>query len=180
MIITFLGIDLEKIFAPSIPVFEIIVRGSAIYLALFFLLRVILKREKGTLSASDLLVVVLLADAVQNAMAGSYESVTDGLILVITILFWSYSVDWLGYNVPWFQRLTTSRPLPLVEDGKILWHNMRKELVTREELMEQIREQGLEDLSDVRQAFMESDGRISIIGAAGSENPRPPESGKAP
>jgi uncharacterized membrane protein YcaP (DUF421 family) len=71
------------------------VRGSTVYLTLFFLLRIVLRRESGGMGITDLLVIVLLADAVQNAMAGDYHSVPDGLLLGATLIFWSFALDWL-------------------------------------------------------------------------------------
>jgi uncharacterized membrane protein YcaP (DUF421 family) len=112
---------------------------------------------------NDLLVLVLIADAAQNAMAGQYQSIVDGLLLVSTIVFWSFFVDWLGYRFKFIERFIQPPPLLLIKDGEFLYRNMRKELVTKNELLSQLREQGIEDLSRVKEAFMEADGNISII-----------------
>ena len=155
--------DWASIFVLDVPVLELILRGSAIYISLFILLRVVLKRQTGSLRMSDLLLITLIADASQNAMAGEYRSFPAGLILVCTILFWSYAFDWLGFKFPWFRKLIEPPPLPLIKDGKLLRRNMRQELITEDELKSQLREQGLENWGQVKQAFMESDGRISIL-----------------
>ena len=118
---------------------------------------------------TDLLVVVLIADAAQNGMAKEYRSVTEGVVLVATIIGWDYALDWLGYRIPAFQRLVRPAPLTLVRDGKLLRQNMRRELITTEELMAHLREQGLASLKDVRSATMEADGRISVIKARPGE-----------
>jgi len=157
------GIDWLKTFAPTQPFLETVVRGTILYLALVFLLRFALSREKGQLGATDLLVLVLLGDASQNAMAGSYTSIGDGLLLIVTLVFWSYALNWLSFHVRWIERILTPRRLTLVRDGRMLRHNMRKELITDEELMSQIRLQGVDDLSRVRDASMEGDGRVSVI-----------------
>ena len=107
--------------------------------------------------------LVLIADAAQNGMAGSYTSVTDGLILVAVIVFWAFFLDWLSYHVRWFERLTKARRILIVHDGHLLSHNLRKELITEEELWSQLRLQGVEELAQVRSAFVEADGRISVI-----------------
>lgn len=133
------------------------------YLALFIMLRVILKRQTGTLGMSDLLLITLLADAAQNAMAGEYKSLPDGIVLVATIIFWNYLFDWLSFKSAWFSRLIEPSPLPLIEDGKMLRRNMRQEFITEDELMMQLRQQGLEDISKVKRAFIESNGQISVI-----------------
>jgi uncharacterized membrane protein YcaP (DUF421 family) len=155
--------DWKSIFSPDTPLLEIILRGSLMYIALFTLLRVILKRQTGTLGMTDLLLITLLADASQNAMAGEYKSLPDGIVLVATLIFWNYTIDWLGFKFEWFRRLAEPPPLLLVKDGKLLRKNMRRELITETELMGQVREQGLDDISKVKEAYIESDGRISVI-----------------
>lgn len=155
--------DWNLIFRPDIPLLEIILRGTVMYIALFILLRVVLKRQTGSLRMTDLLLITLIADASQNAMAGEYKSVPGGILLVSTILFWSYTFDWLGFKFSWFRHLTEPPPLRLIQEGKLLRKNMRRELITEEELKSQLREQGLEDLTQVKEAFMESDGHISIV-----------------
>lgn len=148
---------------PSTPLVEILVRGSLVYLALFALLRFVLKRETGTLGTTDLLVIVLLADAAQNALADDYTSIPDGIILVGTIIFWSYALNWLGYRFPKLQRFVHPPPLPLVKDGRLLRQNMQKELITEDELMSHLRLQGINDLNQVAEAYMEGDGQISVV-----------------
>jgi uncharacterized membrane protein YcaP (DUF421 family) len=78
---------------PQASPVEIIVRGTVMYLALFTLLRVVLRRQAAAMGVTDLLVVVLIADAAQNAMAGDYRSLPDGILLVAVIVFWSYALD---------------------------------------------------------------------------------------
>jgi uncharacterized membrane protein YcaP (DUF421 family) len=157
------GIDWLKTFVPTQPLLETVVRGTILYLALVLLLRFALSREKGQLGTTDLLVLVLLGDASQNAMAGSYSSVGDGLLLILTLVFWSYALNWLSFHFRPIERFLSPRRLALVRDGRMLRRNMRKELMTEEELMSQIRLQGVADLSKVREACMEADGRVSVI-----------------
>lgn len=156
-------IDWRGIFVPDTPLLETVVRGTVTYLALFALLRFVLKREAGELGITDLLVVVLIADAAQNAMADDYRSVPDGIVLVATIVFWSWALNWLGYRFPRFQRFVYPPALPLVRDGRLLRRNMRRELITEDELLSQLRLQGVSDLSQVEVAAIEGDGQISVI-----------------
>jgi uncharacterized membrane protein YcaP (DUF421 family) len=164
------AIDWVQVFKPDTPPLEIFLRGTIVYLSLFILLRLVLRREAGTVGMSDLLVVVLIADAAQNAMAGNYNSVPDGLLLVATIVFWSFAVEWMGYHVPWIGRFVHPPALLLVRNGQLLRRNMRRELITEEELMTQLRLQGVEDLGSVRKACMEGDGQISVVKANGDEH----------
>src|SRR5688572_3427801 len=101
----FSAVDWGRLLIPDTPLIEIVLRGTLMYLGLFVLMRVVLKRETGGLGMSDLLVTVLLSDAAQNGMADDYSSVPDGLLLVATIMAWSHALDWLGQRFPRFQRL---------------------------------------------------------------------------
>jgi uncharacterized membrane protein YcaP (DUF421 family) len=170
----FKSVDWSSVFLPDAPFLEIIVRGSVMYLALFIMLRIVLKRQAGTLGMTDLLLITLLADASQNAMAGEYKSLPDGVVLVATIIFWNYLFDWLTAKSEWFERLIEPPRIPLVKRGKLLRRNMRNELITEAELLGKLREQGVEDLSKVKLVNIESDGQISVI--QDEEKPhKPPE-----
>lgn len=92
-----------------------------------------------------------------------YRSVPDGLLLVAVIIGWSYLVDRLGYHIRFFEWLVHPPPLPLVRGGKLLRRNTRCELITTEELMSQLREQGVQNVSQVKFAMLEGDGSISVI-----------------
>ncbi|MGJ0485237.1 MAG: DUF421 domain-containing protein [Methylomicrobium sp.] len=159
----FYQIDWKSIFIPSsLQLGEIFVRGSIVYLFIFFVFRV-LRREAGSVGISDLLVVVLVADAAQNAMANEYKTVTEGVALVSTLAFWDYFIDWLGYRYPSLQRVLRPAPILLIKDGRFQRRNMRQEMITEEELMGKLREQGVEHVKEVKQSYMEDDGTISII-----------------
>jgi len=133
------------------------------YWFLFLIFRLVMRRNVGSIAIADLLVLVIIADAAQNAMAGGYDSVVDGIVLVSTIVGWNYLLDWLSFVFPGLRRLLEPPPLLLVRDGKVLRHNLRKEFLTEEELHSQLRERGVERLEDVKQAYMENDGMVSVI-----------------
>lgn len=159
----FLGIDWKHVFEPTVPATELMLRGTLIYLGILFVIRFLLRREAAALSLPDLLMVVLIADAAQNAMADSYESLTDGAVLVGTIIFWNYTLDRLAFHVPYIRRFVHPPPLPLVRNGRLLRRNMRDESVSEEELMSQLRQAGVEDIAQVKIAHIEGDGRFSVI-----------------
>lgn len=155
--------QLSKIFATDLAsVLEMILRGTVVYLTLLLLLR-FFRREGGALNTPDLLFVVIIADAAQNAIAGDYQTITEGLVLVATILFWNYALDWAGYRFPLIKRLVHAPPLALVKDGRLVPHNLRREMISAEELRAQLRSQGIEDVKEVKQACLEADGQISVI-----------------
>lgn len=166
--------DLDRtIFQPNVSLLEMVVRGTMMYLGLFVLMRVVLKREAGSLGMSDILVVVLIAEGASNGLSAEYQSIPEGLTLVASILISAYVIDWLTYHVPAIAQLVDQKPLPLVRDGRILQRNLRKELITRDELQSQLRQQGVEDVSEVKMACMESDGHISVVKADGGETQKP-------
>lgn len=154
-------VNWAKALLPGTPLLEILMRGTVMYLGLFVLLRVILKRQSSEVGIADLLVAVLIADAAQNGMADDYTSVTDGLLLVATIIVWSYAIDWLSYYAPWLK--LEPEPVMLVVEGKMLRRNMRRELVSEADLMSQLRQKGIDRLEQVKSVRMESDGEISIV-----------------
>jgi uncharacterized membrane protein YcaP (DUF421 family) len=171
---TLVQIDWAQLLVPTVALGEIMLRGSLVYLLIFALMRFALKREAGSIALPDLLMVVLVADAAQNAMATEYRSVTEGVVLVATIVGWNYALDWLATTFPRLRPLIHPPPLLLVQDGRLLRQNMRKELITEDELMSQLRQQGCEELSMVKKAYMEGDGRISVIRVEGGKASRAP------
>lgn len=163
------SVDWAKVFVPSESPLEIVVRGTLVYLGIYLLLRVVVKRQWSETGVTDLLVVVLIADAAQNAMADEYRSVPDGLLLVAVIVTWSWVLDRLSFRYPWLARLLKPRKLQLVDHGRILWRNMAKEMVTKEELDSELRGHGINDVRTVASAFMEGNGRITVVGYGESD-----------
>ena len=174
----FLRVDWRSVFFPSVGVAEIFLRGTVVYLFLFFILRM-LRRQAGAIGISDLLLVVLIADAAQNAMSSDYKSITEGLILVGSIAFWDYFLDWLGYRFPSVRRLLRPPPLLLVKDGRLQRRNMRQEMITEDELMGKLRKQGVERIEEVKKAYMEGDGEISVITHGSKEDSKGSDEGGA-
>jgi uncharacterized membrane protein YcaP (DUF421 family) len=161
-------LDWEGMLLPATPIIEIIIRGTIVYLSLFIVLRVVLKREAATLGMTDLLTLVLLANAVENSMAGDKKSIFDGVLLVIVIVCWSHFLNFLGHRFPYFEKLIKPPKLPLVKEGRMLKRNMRKEFITDEELMAEVRMSGINKIEEVEEAYMESTGKISVIAKTGT------------
>lgn len=157
------SIDWPELWIPTHSIAEMVLRGTLMYLGLFVLMRFFMKRQAGSFSLSDILLIVIIADAAQNAFSKQYESVTEGLILVLTIVTWDFVIDWLAYKSPIFNRLVSPPPLLLVQEGKMLRQNLRRELITSEEIMSHLRQQGVGTLAEVKRAYMEADGQISVI-----------------
>ena len=153
----------SEIFALSVSPLEPIIRGTIMYLCLFTLFRVVIRRRVGAIGMSDILLVVIIADAAQNGMSGETKSVTEALLLVGTIFAWNWIIDWLNYHVPALQGVLEARPLPLIRDGRILHRNLRHEFITTDELKSKLREHGITGTSEVQQAFLENDGEVTVI-----------------
>ena len=156
-------VDWTALFEPKNPLLELVVRGTIIYFVVFALLRIDLRRQVGGIAVPDVLVIVLIAEIAGSGISANYESVTEGALLVATVLFWSFLFEWLQFRFPWIERLLRDRPLKLIDNGQVLHRNMRAEFVTLEELMSQLRANGVEDCARVKAAYMEANGRISVI-----------------
>jgi len=140
-----------------------VIRGTIMYLTLFLLFRLVIRRRIGAVGMSDILLVVIVADAAQSGLSGEARSITDALIVVATIFAWNWIIDWLNYHVPALQGVLEPPPLPLIENGRVLHRNRRHELITMEELKSRLREHGVANLAEVERAYMESDGEVTVI-----------------
>ena len=158
-----MDVDWAGLFAFSVSPLELFVRASVIYWFLFLIFRVVLRRDVGAIGIADVLLVVLIADAAQNAMASDYRSISDGLVLVGTIIGWNVFIDWLAYRYPVVRRLVQPPDLLLVREGTILHRNLRREMITVDDLLAKLREEGVENVAEVKSARMEGDGAISVI-----------------
>ena len=127
-----MSLDWGAIFGLTVSPLELVVRGTAMYLFLFLIFRVVVRRRIGAVGMADILVLVIIADAAQNGMAGEYRSVTEGAILIGTIIGWNWLIDWVNFKVPALQSWLEAPPLLLVDDGRILYRNLRHEFVTEE------------------------------------------------
>ncbi len=157
-----MSLDWQALFVPEVPL-EMLVRGTAMYWFLFVLFRVVVRRRVGAVGISDVLLLVIIADAAQNAMAGEYRSVADGMVLVATIVGWNVLIDWATYRSAALERLLEPPPLVLVRNGRILHRHLRMEFISEKELRAKLREHGVTDPAQVAAAYMESDGAVSVI-----------------
>ena len=163
-----------SLFDMTVPWYEILLRTFVIYLTVLVLLRVAGKRELGQMTPFDLVVILVIANAVQNAMTGGDNSLTGGILAAGTLTIVNIAVGRWGYLIPFFRRLVASEPRVLLRDGTPLVDAMEDENVDLEELEMAAREHGIADLKDVTCAILEEDGSISIIPKEGSNVHRIP------
>lgn len=158
-----LPVGWRDIFVPTVSLPEVIVRGTLVYLLLFLALRFFLKRNAGQIGVADLLVIVLVSEVCQGALVGEAKSIVESGLSVAVILFWTFTLNWLSFRFPALAQLTASKPLRLVEDGRLNRRNMQRELITYEELASQMRQHGIETVEGVKSACLEGDGTFSFI-----------------
>ncbi|MEK7947691.1 YetF domain-containing protein [Pigmentiphaga sp. YJ18] len=155
--------DWSGIFAFSISPLETLVRGTAMYWLLFLLFRFVVRRDVGSMGIADILLVVIVADAAQNGMAGDGKSVGDAALLVSTLVAWNMILDRLAFHFPWMRRFVDPEKIMLIRNGRKLRDNMRRQSITDEELEAKYRQQGIESIEDVKALYLEADGNVSVI-----------------
>ena len=156
------GLDWQQLFGIEKSILELLIRGTVMYWFLFVLFRFVMRRDVGSIGIADVLLVVIIADAAQNALDDGYRTITEGMIVVGTLVFWNVVTNWISFRSRRFERFSEPQPLLLVRDGKVLEGNLRREMLTRSELLSQLRQQSVESVAEVRWAYMESDGHISV------------------
>lgn len=156
-------IEWSEMFSFTVSPVELVIRGTVIYLFLFCLFRFVMRRDTGSLSVSDVLVLVVIADAAQNGMSSDYKSVTDGIVLIATIVGWDALLNFLSYRYKPMRRLILPHPICVVKDGVKQRANLRKQLITDEELHQMLRQHEVENLAQVRRAYLEPDGQITVL-----------------
>ena len=156
-------IEWAELLVPTHSIAEIMLRGTVMYLSLFVILRFVMVRQSSTIGIADILVIVVIADAAQNGFAKEYKSITEGVFLVLTIVFWNTLLNWPSYRFKILERLLSPPPLQLIKNGRMNRRNMRSEFITEDELRGQLRQQGISELTEVQQACLEANGELSVI-----------------
>ena len=160
---TLLPMNWSEIFGVTVSPWELVVRGTAMYMFLFLLFRVVVKRRVGAVGMGDILVLVIIADAAQNGMSGEYRSITEAFILVGTIIGWNTLIDWLTFRFEWLQKVLEPPPLLLIDNGRVLHRHLRQEFMSEADLKTKLREHGVSDPGEVEKAFMEPDGQVTVL-----------------
>jgi uncharacterized membrane protein YcaP (DUF421 family) len=155
--------DWGAILVPEGPVAELLVRGTVMYFFLYVLMRMAGRRLFARLAMSDILVMMLIAVAVREGITGEHYAIGDAMVSGATILAWDIIVDRIAFRFPSLRRTLRHRPVPIVRDGQLIVENARAHLLTRTEIMERVREEGLSALAQVQEAYMEPSGTLSIV-----------------
>src|SRR5690606_1856983 len=159
-----LFIDLKELFQIESSVLALMIRGTIFYLGILALIRLLPHRTGGEIGTMDLVFILLLLEGAAHAL-GAYTSITEGFIVIGTLGAWNYLINVLSYHYPFVEKLVSPPPVQVIKNGKMLRRTMRREYLTESELVEHLRNQGVEDISAIKKAFIESDGSISVLKA---------------
>jgi len=157
---------------PEISTGEKILRSLIVYFFLLFMLRLLGKREVAQMTVFDLVVLLILSNVLQNAMIGPDNSVTGGLIGATAILVANWVMGRLAFQSKWFGRTIEGVPVLLIHHGQFVEPNMRRESISKEDVLSTMRTQGVFHLHEVRAAVLEPSGKLSVMK---EENPSAPE-----
>jgi uncharacterized membrane protein YcaP (DUF421 family) len=154
---------MTHLWRPEASIALLVVRAIVVYVFLGIALRVAGRRELAQMTAFDLVLLLILANAVQNSINAGDNSLGGGLISAATLLAINFAVAEATYRWRWFERLVQGRPLPLVKNGKLVMRNLKRERITIEELRSALRKQNVDGVSRCKQAVLESDGTLTAV-----------------
>ena len=147
----------------EIPFLELMARAVIVYIFLLIILRITGKRQVGQLAPFDLILLLVLSNAVQNAMNGGDNSVTAGIIIATTLIFFNYIVGLLTYRSKWLEGVIEGRPEIVIHNGKLYEKALKNQRLTHHELNAALREAGCINYDDVHLAVIENNGHINVI-----------------
>lgn len=150
------------------PYLDIVLRSLAVYVFMLVAIRLTGKKELSQLNTTDVVLILLISNAVQNAMVGSDSSLLGGLVAAAVLFALNFILKKLMYRSTWFRNLISEKPEILVHNGKLDFQKLARLGITDEELREAMREHGVEKYKEVKLAIMETDGNISIISGNGN------------
>ena len=148
---------------PEAPVVALVVRALVVYVFLGIALRIAGRRELAQMTTFDLVLLLILANAVQNSINAGDNSLGGGLVSALTLLAINFAVGEAVYRWRWFERLVQGAPLPLVRNGKLVMRNLKRERITLEELRSALRKQNIDGVSQCKHAVLESDGTLTAV-----------------
>lgn len=145
------------------PLWEIALRATAVYCAVFLLLRIAPKRMFGEFSLADMLTLIIIGSMAKTGIVGDSKSIVEIVLLIAIVLIWDYIFNLLEYEFPFLRSVLRGRQTALIQGGRLMRGNMRREMITEDEIIASLHEKNVRDVSSVRFAYLEADGNISII-----------------
>jgi uncharacterized membrane protein YcaP (DUF421 family) len=142
---------------------DLVFRAAVVFAFVFLVTRIVGRRQLSQLEPFDLILLVVIGDLVQQGVTQSDESVTGALIVISTIALLSFAVSWVSFRSRKLRLVTEGEPIVLVQNGRVIERNMRRERITREDIEEAARRQQITSIADLRWAILEDDGGITCI-----------------
>ena len=154
---------MSELLQMSMPWWEFVLRAVVVYVVLLAMIRLSGKRTMGQFTSFDMLLIVLLGNAVQNALLGTDTSMAGGLLLAATLMTLNWMVGFVTARSQRVERLLEGEPVVLARNGHVYRDVLRRELVSRDDLAKAMREEGCSDISHVHLALLETNGHITIL-----------------
>ncbi|WP_432769989.1 MAG: DUF421 domain-containing protein [Sphingopyxis sp.] len=142
---------------------DIVLRATAMFALLYLLIRLLGKRELGQMTPFELVLLVVMGDLIQQGVTHNDFSLTGALLAICTFAFWALTLSWTTYLFPKTKDLLDGAPRVIVRDGEIVTANLRRDRLTRDEILSEMRLAGIARLSHVAWAILEPQGKISFI-----------------
>jgi uncharacterized membrane protein YcaP (DUF421 family) len=142
---------------------DLVVRATVVFFFVLVLVRVIGRRELSTLEPFDLILLIVIGDALQQGLTQDDYSVTGALLVVGTFAVLQVFVSWISFRFPKARPVLQGEPIIVVQDGRVIQRNLKRERLTEEEIAEEARKQKIPMLADVQWAVLETGGQISFI-----------------
>ena len=142
---------------------DLVLRAAFVFFFILLLTRVIGKRELGSLQPLDLVLLIVLGDALQQGLTQDDYSLTGAVLVVGTIAVLQVFVSWVSYRFPRARPILDGEPIIIVQDGQVIERNIKRERLTPDDIAEEARKQHIAHLADVRYAVLETGGTISFI-----------------
>jgi uncharacterized membrane protein YcaP (DUF421 family) len=142
---------------------DLVIRAVVVFFAVFFVTRIVGRRELSTMEPFDLILLIVTGDLVQQGVTQSDYSLTGALTVIATIALLTVALSYVSFKVPRLRPMLDGEPLVLVQDGEIIARNLRRQRITLDELLAEARQQQLATLAQIRYAVLETSGAISFI-----------------
>jgi uncharacterized membrane protein YcaP (DUF421 family) len=142
---------------------DLVIRATVVFFFIFLVTRVVGRRQLSDLEPFDLILLVVLGDLVQQGITQSDQSVTGTLIVISTIALLSVGLSWISYRSRGVRLITEGEPIVLVDNGRIIERNLRRERISIADIQEEARQAEITSMNDLRWAILETDGHISCI-----------------
>lgn len=146
---------------------DIVLRATAMFFILYGLLRLLGKRELSQMTPFELVTLIVLGDLIQQGVTHNDFSLTGATLAITTFAFWGIVLSWASYLSPRMEKLLEGEPRVIIRHGELLTDNLRRDRLTRAEIESEMRLAGYARMKDVAWAILETNGKISFIGAEG-------------